>query len=173
MAIKISALPAESGSAEGYFVPASKGGFTRKIPVESIAALGGSGSGTVTTVKVSVSSAEILQLFTTPKTLVASPGAGKRISIDKIHFVNHFGTTPYTVNVNLAFEGGAVNVITATGVLGQGSDYFMSMRPSSSLAGSAGLPDTDVPLIMYTLSGNPVGGDGTMDIYITYTVITF
>ena len=38
-------------------------------------------AGSIVTVKIPVSSAEILQLFTTPKVLVPAPGAGKFIKV--------------------------------------------------------------------------------------------
>lgn len=46
---------------------------------------------------VEISSAEILDLFTTPKTLIATPGAGKVLEIVSVLLAYDYNTTAYTV----------------------------------------------------------------------------
>lgn len=64
--------------------------------------------GDIRTIEISLTSAEILLLYTTPKTLVAAPGAGKVIEfISAVAFLDH-GGTDYAA-------GGALSIQTITG----------------------------------------------------------
>jgi len=125
-----------------------------------------------TTVKVSLTSADILALdFSAPFTLIAAPGAGKFINVQSIYFKLNFGTTPYsnvTIAVNLGPITGVVSGMSA--LLDASVDTFHTggVYPSSSPIAS---PVANTALEI-TTSAPPTGGDGTLDVYITYNVIS-
>jgi len=119
------------------------------------------------TVKVSLSSAEILQLFTTPKTLIAAPGAGFVIKPINQMAKNNYGTLTYSGNNMLTSLGGSS--VFSTGVYTLGNDGF-DLKSAAGFTTSTDLEN--LPLIATISSSNPITGDGTVDLYITYCIIS-
>lgn len=121
----------------------------------------------VYTVKVSLTSAEILQLNTTPKTLIAAPGAGKLIRpIGQVMKLN-YGTTQYSGNAMITTLGGNI-AFTQTSYLSNSDAYDMRMQGQFGTATDL----ENLPLLATVTSANPTGGDSTIDLYITYAVIS-
>ncbi len=117
--------------------------------------------------KVTISSAEMLQLNTAPKEIIPAPGIGKVIQVFKILIYSHFGSVLYSNlnNVQLTLDN---NILTSwSGILGQASDLFAIIQPND-IQSSPGLMNK--PLIASAAS-NPIDGDGTVDFYISYTII--
>lgn len=123
----------------------------------------------VFTVKASLSSAEILALDATPKTLIAAQGAGTFIRLHAVTMKLNYGTTTYT--------GGALRVKYTSG----GSFVIInsSYTNSSSIIFNPALATTQIfttsaendSLVMDAASTVSVG-DGTLDVYLTYSVIS-
>ncbi len=133
------------------------------------AVAGGGGSSTVTTVKVSLTSAEILDLATNPKVLIAAQGAGKLIQVNFVTMRLNFGSAPYV--------GGTLRVRYATGgtpILSNSSHTnSSSIIFNPALSGTQVFADTAANVnVFLDSSGSITNGDGTLDVYITYTVIT-
>ncbi|MHA1961904.1 MAG: hypothetical protein ACW99U_16980 [Candidatus Thorarchaeota archaeon] len=64
--------------------------------------------GDIRTIEIELTAAEIIAMYTTPKTLIAAPGAGKVIEfISAVGFLDHGGTD--------FADGGAVVIQTITG----------------------------------------------------------
>lgn len=143
-------------------------GFTRRCSTQDVADLAAGGGGSVVTVKVSLSSAEILALFTTPKVLVAAPGAGKILAPIRIVIKNNFGTEGYSggpILINL----GTLNLLSNTTYQLSNNAYdFRAL--TGNAANSTNLSNTAITASV--ASSNPTLGDGTVDMYITYTTIT-
>lgn len=134
-----------------------------------IAAIIGGG---VTTVKVAVSDSEILQLFTTPKVLVAAPGAGKFISILNICFFMNSGSNVYGTQTELRFSNGAQIYNTSTSPLSNtasNTKYFNIGDLGAYTINNAS--NVDTALYVSVPTANPTGGNGNLAIYITYKVI--
>jgi hypothetical protein len=128
---------------------------------------------------VSVSSAEILALFTTAKQLVPAPAAGQ-----VIEFIS--GTVSY-VKVNTAYTVGSSTNLSVkykdktgadvsstratTGFIDQSTSQYYMLRP---LAATLALDANAVaqPLCLALLVANPTTGDGTFTVNIAYRIVT-
>lgn len=126
-------------------------------------------SGTMATAHVSVSASQIQNLVTAPVTIVPAPAPGNFIQVLAANGVLHFGTVPYN------YSAGSILSLQLT----PGNDMFTN---SSLLSSGANLvarfsdamvePVQDnAPLLLTTRGTNPTGGDGTLDIYVTYLVV--
>lgn len=125
----------------------------------------------ISVAKVSISSAEILALNTTPKTLIAAPGAGKVIKVLGVTLALNFGTAAYATNTNLRLAVGTWDpILTATSYLGATQDVLTSYPLPTINSDPSTVVNT--PLIAYAQTGNPTAGDGTVDVYINYVIIT-
>jgi len=128
----------------------------------------GGGSGILTT-KVSLSSAQILNLGSVPVTLVASPGVGKFIQILSVTGRMNFGTVAYDTSTHLQVFTGALAGISFTDQNLLGSRFTINY----AFNGPANVnTDEDVPVQIQVELANPATGDGTLDIYVTYKIIT-
>lgn len=121
--------------------------------------------------KVTLSSAQILALNTTPIQLVAAPGAGKAINVISVSVRNNFGTTAYS-------SIGGLEVISASGsqeqaqvisaFLNSASSTFSRMQLFSHQ--NVQIVENDALNITVGVS-DPTLGDGTVDVYVTYEII--
>ena len=125
-------------------------------------------------ISISLSSAEVLNLFTVPKELVPAPGAGKAIVIIEASMQSIFGTVPYATNLQF-------NIITDTADREQMFDGDILISTVSRVIKSkvSGAPLTpsetevieDKALVIEVDAGNPTAGDSSFVINITYRVI--
>lgn len=131
------------------------------------------GAGGVKYVKVTMSSAEILAAFTTPKTLISAPGAGKFINVLSAAFRLNFNSAAYATNTTLRLEMGSFSPIVATNtILASTTVDFIVASPTQTLEVS-GSPDwVNVALKAKVLTGNPTAGNSTLDFYISYNILT-
>jgi len=121
--------------------------------------------------KVSLSSAQILTLGSSPVTLVPAQGAGKVIIPISVVLNYNFVTSAYSTVTNLFIASpSSPTSITRNGVLGFVSDACTFDAPINSGASNA-LTGNEA-LIITTTGGNPTGGDSTLDVYVTYVIIT-
>lgn len=128
------------------------------------------GTSDVLTTKVSLSSAEILNLETTPKTLVAAPGTGKIVQILNYIIKYNYGTVAYVPNgVLQVFYDTAADVVSEETVLTLTNSISKYINILTAATTSQILEDKAVILMN---SGTPTDGDGTLDIYITYKIVT-
>jgi hypothetical protein len=126
------------------------------------------GAGIFTT-KVTISSAQILALNTTPITLVAAGGAGTVIEpITKFLFLD-YNSAAYATNTNLRLIINGSVLDTAADVLTGAADTYRYL--------TAGLSSTTTnivnqPLTIDVATGNPTAGNSPLYVYITYRIIT-
>jgi len=121
----------------------------------------------VYTVKVSLTSAEILQLNSTPIELIAAQGTGTLIRLIAGTFQYNYGTTSYTAgNVRIYYTSGG-SYIMQNAILGNGS-YGISY---GSFTTSPVFVTPENEPLMLDSNFNPTDGDGTLDIFLTYSVI--
>jgi hypothetical protein len=133
----------------------------------------------VSQASVTVSSAEILALFTTAKTLLAAPGANKVYELVSATLTYVYNTTAYTVgsSTNLAINykdktGAAVTTTRATtGFIDQTANSYSLFRPlTAQLALDANA--INQPLCLSLAGANPTLGDGTFKLNLIYRVHT-
>lgn len=142
-----------------------------KNTIQEVADLVG-GNGLLLEAKVSFSSAEILNLFTTPKTLVAAQGAGTVVMPMRILFNKTYVSITYTTNINLVMGTGTVFASTFSNALGFSSSEIAGYTVVSNGSVSPATSSINAPITLAAATGNPAAGNGTMDVYIYYVVIT-
>lgn len=119
---------------------------------------------------VTLSSADILALNTTPITLVAAPGAGKYLGIHKVLVHLTGSTTAYTLvdSVGVRLTGSTPFLSLATllsGDTGNRTYQFSTLEPSG---GTSAFENTAVDL--YAIDGDPTLGDGGLVITVWYSI---
>jgi hypothetical protein len=141
------------------------------------------GGGEVVTLKVTLASADLLALGITPVEAIPAPGAGKVIQLLSVFAVYRFGTTPYSVSnppayFTLAADAGAFDntaQIEADGYIDQSSDQI-SWAQIDRGEGTIPLADAENQAFQISLSSTIpsviTDGDGAVDFYITYSVVT-
>jgi hypothetical protein len=124
----------------------------------------------VFTVKVTLSSAEILALNTTPKTVVAAQGANTLIRPLAWYAVLNYNSSPYSGgNINLAV--GSMTVIISSSFYTNNSN-IAEVRSATNLAVTGTADWINAPLVVRIASADPTGGNSTVNIFVTYTVIS-
>lgn len=165
--LTLKTTPADS--ADIFPIYDSLTGTTKGIQgAQLMAGIGGS-----QTIKVSLTSAQLLNSFTAPITLISAPGAGKIISIIDCVFQYNYGTATY-VNPN------ACGIYTTTINFSQiafGAGFLTSATSLLGKVNSSGSASTNVFAVnqgveFATFTANPTTGDGTLDLYISYNIIT-
>ncbi len=120
-----------------------------------------------------VSSAEILALFTTAKTLVPAPGVGKVIEFISAILIVDYGSAAYATNGNLtvANETGTAysNTVLLANLLAATADKMVQLM-------ALDVADTGIVLLenealeLTCATGNPATGDSPMRYKIMYRV---
>lgn len=133
------------------------------------------GSGSLQSVKVTVSSAQILNSNSSPVQIIAAPGSGKFITILSNDVYYDYVTTAYATNVNVGLRYGSGTAIVAStqasAIINQTSDRFQKWLQENTLnVGSTSVYDNQ-GIFFTTFVGNPTAGDGTLTFYINYVII--
>jgi hypothetical protein len=135
----------------GYYNGSSWKYFLTEIPVAEIQ-----------TIKVTVTSAEILDAYDTPIELIPAPPAGFYIDPISIVYRFDYDSTPYATNTSgkiiLSDEGSVVDIdltrANSDVVKTTGSDFM-----------------TDGAMLFTVETGNPTAGDSDLIIFITYQLV--
>jgi len=126
------------------------------------------------TVKTTLTSAQILNLNTTPVVLVPPTGTGTFIQPVCFVFAYTFGTTAYNTNTFVSVNNnGNTNIqYTNVSIIADTQNAIQSF-PTGSASGDGSISTIEnQSLIATNLTGNPSGGDGTLVIYTVFKVIT-
>jgi hypothetical protein len=133
------------------------------------------GGGGVTTVKVSLTSADILATYGLTNTfeLIASPGTGKMLNILKVRYIYNFVTTAYTSlsSTFLSCKTGIIPVANNIGNILTNSQTTLGIPTmyAGAITAPSGYENQPLTLI---INNQVFAGDGTLDVYITYDTIT-
>jgi hypothetical protein len=121
---------------------------------------------------VSVSSADLLTLATTPATLVAAPGAGKVLDIISIMCYMDAGATPYDFTPSLPVKIGSETIGSvsngATAMNTAVDAVFKPETPNSSTEIIA----QNTALTLHAGGSNPTQGTGVLYVNVYYRVLT-
>lgn len=129
------------------------------------------GGGAVQSATVTLSSAQILSLHTTPINLVAAQGANTFILPIALTVQYTYGTTDYVTDDSLRFTYDGV-VWTQIGSALAPSQNVFYIRNQLQNVGAQGQNFYDNANFQVTTpSSNPTGGDGTVKITVLYSVI--
>lgn len=126
---------------------------------------------------VLVASSELLALATTPKELVAAPGAGLVNVFFGAQFILNYGTSAYTEagdNMGIKYtDASGVQVsstVECTGFIDQTADTITSaVAVGDAIVAATGA--VNQALVLDNLGSNFAAGDGTMNVNVTYKVI--
>ncbi len=129
------------------------------------------------TATVTVSSAELLALNATPKTLVAAPGAGKALVLVAAELWLDYATTAYggiAAGEDLAVKytdasGATLATVETTGFLDATADAFRYVEPTTTAAVT---PAANAPLVLHLLSGEIATGDSPLKLRLLYRELT-
>lgn len=145
--------------------------------LSAIAAIGSTGM--VQYAEVAVSSAEILALNATPKTLVAAPGAGFTLEFVSAVMILDYNSAAYDTQNGIlgVYETDeAGNLLSGTSTLasflGLTADAIVVLRPEADATPSV-VPQAmseDVPLVLGMATGETLNGDSPIRVKIAYRV---
>lgn len=123
--------------------------------------------------EVIISSAQVLDINSTPVTIIATPGTGKFIEVISIYGYLDYNTTTYATNFQLEFRYNNVSAsITNTAWnIAQTEDKIFRFEISGTPTGEAISSIINQPITLSESSGNPTTGDGTLKVYITYRIV--
>ncbi len=149
----------------------------KTVTAQSIANLAAGGSGVFTQIKTTVTSPQILDMLNTPVLLLAAPGSGKIILLSSVTIIGVFNSISYTAGDVLAvsydgFDGISVyenipaTAVTTTNLVTVPVPITYANVVAQNLIVNQGI---------YIWSGGVTpfaNGNGTLDVYLTYQVVT-
>jgi hypothetical protein len=124
------------------------------------------------TAKLTIASADVLTLNTTPLTIVAAQGAGYAIEVLSASLRMVFNSVAYATNtrVEILASGASVPQLQfGTGVLSSASNVLNSIGKGGGV-GTNMIDNTSI--VVSVDSGDPTAGDSDITVYITYRIIT-
>lgn len=124
-----------------------------------------------TTGIITVNSAQLLAINTTPKELIAAQGANKMIVVLGFYIKYIHVTTPYTTDPVVKFFMGGVTAAVTTGVTMASSNDEYSRGDGLSSISNNNNDFANQNIILSTSTSDPTAGDGTVEIVIHYTVM--
>lgn len=130
--------------------------------------------GTVLTEKISLTSADILALDGTPYTLIPAQGVGTFINVLKVYFQYNFVTTAYPDGGSIFTVFSSYFGLTVSNAIANVLNSSTTVFARPVIAAGVYITDSgysNTPLLLCTTQQQTVG-DGTLDVYITYDVIT-
>jgi hypothetical protein len=115
--------------------------------------------------EISLSSAELLNLYTTPKTIVSAPGSGK-IVLPLAYVVNFiYASIAYATNTSLRSRNPTGTTVSLFNI-NAGSSSITKLDGGSITA------IENEKLEIFVNAGNPTAGDSTMTVGVYYKVHT-
>lgn len=130
----------------------------------------------IATAEVTVSTAEVLALNATPKTLVAAPGSGKAIIVEDAQFFYDYNSAAYAgiaAGEDLAIKytdasGAQIAQVEATGFLDQTTDQFRHVRPTTTAQIT---PVANSPVVLHMLTGEIITGNSPVKVRVRYRTV--
>jgi hypothetical protein len=125
--------------------------------------------------KVTISSAQILALFTSPVALVPAPSPNQMLLFQGYIVELIAGTSAYAaLALSLKYSAGAdLSVPTAANFLAGTSNMLIAKTGSTLGGATAPLASTVLGSgMILTAASNPTGGNGTIRMSIYYSVVT-
>ena len=131
----------------------------------------------VKSVDTTITVAQMLALFATPRTLVPAPGVGYALAFVGAVFFYDYGAAAYAgiaAGEDLAIKytdasGLEVSEVETTGFLDQASDQLRYARPHQAASGVNSItPVPNAPLVLHLLVGEIITGDGPLKVRTYY-----
>ena len=144
--------------------------YTGRVPLPT--AMAGNSRQAIYSVALSISSAEILALNSTPKAFGLNVPAGyAAVPVGDIYMGATYGGATYATNTSLRIRsvGGAQNFVSAVNALAFSADVFIPLTANAVSSGKAVTDGADWEV--YVPSGNPTAGTSDVTIYANYMLI--
>lgn len=129
----------------------------------------------IVTQKTSITSAQIKALNTTPITVVAAPGAGYAVQALSFLLKYTYATAVYATNTNsfIYYTGIAASKVMANNAILAETASADAIQMPANLIFSAG-DLANKALLLTVATGDPTGNTaaGTLDVYVTYCLVT-
>jgi len=161
-------LKIPTGASEGYVLTSDENGAARwKEPLTYHR-------------RISLSSSQIQNIYSSPVELVPAPGSGKMIVPLKITYKYNFGTTAYTQSGLKGFSIGFQSNTDAavqqqSGIFGFTSNCYLNLPVFTSPLPPA--VDThfyeNEALKIFGIVANPTGGNGTAEVEVFYMIVPY
>lgn len=127
---------------------------------------------TIQSIEISLSSAQLLAINTTPIEAIPAPGAGKAILLmDEQYFSYTFVTTAYGPNDNLTLLYGAATQIESFTNALNGAVSTITGEVANQLSATATTLIDNQAVNISSLTGDPTLGDGTGKFFIQYRIV--
>ena len=125
---------------------------------------------------ITLTSAELLALNATPKTLLAAPGAGSALVFEGATLFLDYATTAYDgvaegEDLTIRYTNGSgqlVATIETTGFLDQATDQLRYVYPATTAAIT---PVANAAMVLHLSTGEIATGDSPLKIQINYRVV--
>jgi hypothetical protein len=130
------------------------------------------GSNILKNIKVTLTSAQLLNLFTTPIELV--PAVTGKLLIPQFLFqkYNHVSSA-YTTSGSFRIGLGSITFgFSAFSAVITSADNAQGLNNFSYSQSTSGLTYQNLPIVVGATTANPTGGNGTLDLYLTYLEVT-
>jgi hypothetical protein len=125
------------------------------------------------TAKLTIATADVLTLNTTPIEIVAAPGAGYAIEVISASMKMVYNSATYATNTSLELlTAGATNSQAST-VIKNSASTIRRFADATTLASATATQLVDNAALNVTVaSGDPTAGDSDITVYVTYRIIT-
>jgi hypothetical protein len=120
--------------------------------------------------KLTIPSADVLQLNSTPLTIVAAQGAGTAIEVLSASLQITFNSVAYATNTNLQLYANGSSEIQTSNSINQIADAFSKFEPEIGATGSIQFVE-NADLLVNVGGGNPTAGDSDITVYVLYRII--
>lgn len=128
---------------------------------------------------LTLTSAQILDLYTTPITLVSAPGVGKTIVLKNAWARLNFNTTAYftafspTIYMYLGIQGANGNIAINEDVVQSAITRVTKFHMTEDVVAVNQKNYVENAALRILLDADPTVGDGTIDILLEYMVLDF
>jgi len=120
---------------------------------------------------LTITTAQVLALNTTPLEIIAAPPVGTAIEVTSAIMKLDFNTTQYATNTSLILENPSSTEMQCVNVINQAADAFS--RFEFEFGATAGVQYVENEAVnLTTLTGDPTAGDSDITVYVTYRIIT-
>ena len=125
------------------------------------------------TAKLTIASADVLHLNTTPIEIIAAPGVGYAIEVISASMKMVYVSATYATNTSLELiTAGATNSQAST-VIKNSASTIRRFADATTLASATATQLVDNAALNVTVaSGDPTAGDSDITVYVTYRIIT-
>jgi hypothetical protein len=124
------------------------------------------GTGGIQYAKLTIPTAQVLTLFTTPRAFGLTVPTGYYVQLVSAQMKATYNSVPYATNIDLEVGFSGVKPIFTDNVLGFSSSTFVNLDYESS-----GLVSAASDVIVSVNAGNPTAGNSDITIYISYLLI--